>query len=271
MQKGLADSLAGRFEIIPIRHWTYAEMKEAFGFNLDQYIYFGGYPGSAEFINDEVRWKRYIIDSLIETALSRDILSMTRIDKPALLRQLFKLSCDYSGQILSYQKMLVQLDDAGNTTTLAHYLELLQAAGLVTGLQKYTLGKVRLRASSPKLTVLNTALISAFLESDFRETRANTSVWGRLFESCVGAYLCNQAVATTIQINYWREGHAEVDYVLSQGKKMTAIEVKSGNRQHSLPGVEAFAKLHHPQKIIQIGNHGLPLDEFLQTPIGNLL
>ena len=271
MQKGLADSLAGRFENIPVRHWSFMEMRQAFGFSLEQYIYFGGYPGAAPFIDDQQRWKRYIIDSLIETTLSRDILLMTRIDKPALLRQLFKLSCDYSGQILSYQKMLGQLDDAGNTTTLAHYLKLLEAAGLIAGLEKYTPGKARQRASSPKLTVLNTALISASLENNFDEVRTDPAAWGRLVESCVGAYLCNQAVDTAIQIDYWREGHTEVDYVLVHGKKITAIEVKSGNRKKSLPGLEVFTKLYRPHKIIQIGNHGLTLEEFLQTPIENLV
>ncbi len=271
MQKGLADSLAGRFEVIPVRHWTFAEMHQAFGFNLEQYIYFGGYPGAAQFIDDQPRWKRYIIDSLVETTLSRDIMLMTRIDKPALLRQLFQLSCDYSGQILSYQKMLGQLDDAGNTTTLAHYLKLLEAAGLVAGLEKYSPGKVHQRSSSPKLTVLNTALMSAFFTNDFAQTRAEPSLWGRLVESAVGAYLCNQIVGTTIEVNYWRAGHAEVDYVLVQGKEVTAIEVKSGYRKSSLPGISAFVKEYHPHKIIQVGDHGLSLEEFLQTSLINLI
>lgn len=260
MQKGLADSLAGRFEIIPIRHWTFEEMHEAFDFNLDQYIYFGGYPGSAQFVHDEYRWKRYIIDSLVETALARDILSMTRIDKPALLRQLFQLSCDYSGQ----------LDDAGNTTTLAHYLKLLEAAGLVTGLQKFSPGKIRQRGSSPKLMVLNTALISAFLNDDFQINRNNFSLWGQLVESCVGAYLCNQAIGTSIEVFYWREGQSEVDFVLTHGNKIIAIEVKSGNRKPALSGMEKFTKLYHPNQVIQIGDHGLSLEEFLKQPLKNL-
>ncbi len=157
----------------------------------------------------------------------------------------------------------------GNTTTLAHYLKLLEAAGLIAGLEKYTPGKARQRASSPKLTVLNTALISASLENNFDEARADPTAWGRLVESCVGAYLCNQAVDTAIQINYWREGHTEVDYVLVHGKKITAIEVKSGNRKKSLPGLN-YQELYRPHKIIQIGNHGLTLEEFFR-PIEDLV
>ena len=154
MQRGLTESLAGRFEIVHLPHWSYAEMHAAFGFTLEQYLYFGGYPGAAPLIADPPRWRRYLLDSLIETTIARDVLLMTRVDKPALLRRLFELGCRYSGQVLSYTKMLGQLQDAGNTTTLAHYLELLAGAGMLTGLPKYAGQTVRQRGSSPKLQVL---------------------------------------------------------------------------------------------------------------------
>ncbi|MDX9828390.1 MAG: AAA family ATPase, partial [Spirochaetia bacterium] len=167
--RGLSESLAGRFEILRLPHWSYAEMHEAFGFSLNEYIYFGGYPGAASLIGEPGRWKRYIADSLIETTLSRDVLLLTRVDKPALLRLVFELACGYSGQILSYTKMLGQLQDAGNTTTLAHYLNLLSQAGMVRGLPKFSGDSARSRASSPKLQVLNTALISATTGRSFEE------------------------------------------------------------------------------------------------------
>ena len=160
VQQGLTESLAGRFEIVHLPHWSYAEMRGAFGFSLEQYLYFGGYPGAAPLIEDPQRWKRYLLDALIETTISRDVLLMTRVDKPALLRRLFELGCRYSGQVLSYTKMLGQLQDAGNTTTLAHYLELLAGAGMLTGLQKYSGKAVRQRGSSPKLQVMTTALMT---------------------------------------------------------------------------------------------------------------
>ena len=183
IQRGLTESLAGRFEIIPVIHWSYAEMREAFRWDLDRFIYFGGYPGAADLIADRQRWSRYIIDALIETTLSRDILLLTRVDKPALLRRLFQLGCSFSGQILSYQKMIGQLQDAGNTTTLAHYLELLTGAGMLTGLQKFAAHQVRERASSPKLQVLNTALITAQSRLTFDEAQKDREFWGRLVES----------------------------------------------------------------------------------------
>src|SRR3990167_560167 len=182
IQQGLTESLAGRFEIIPVRPWSYLEMQNAFSWNLDQYIYYGGYPGSATLINEPSRWLSYIRDSLIETTLSRDILLLTNIHKPALLRRLFQLGCEYSGQILSFQKMLGQLQDAGNTTTLAHYLELLAGAGILTGLQKFAGKQVKQRGSSPKLQVLNTALISAQSQTSFLATTQDSAYWGRLVE-----------------------------------------------------------------------------------------
>ncbi len=187
VQQGLTESLAGRFEMIHVTHWSFEEMKTAFGWNVEDYIFYGGYPGAAELIGDHQRWSNYIKESLIETTISRDILLMTRVDKPALLRQLFQLGCNYSSQILSYQKMLGQLQDAGNTTTLAHYLQLLQQAGLIAGLQKYAGQRVRQRALSPKLLTLNTALMSASKPYGKEEAVKDTDYWGRLVESAIGS------------------------------------------------------------------------------------
>jgi len=150
VQKGLTESLTGRFEILHLPHWSYVEMRDAFGWTLDQYLFYGAYPGAAPLVDEPERWARYIRDSLIETTIARDVLLLSRVDKPALLRRLFELGCTYSGRILSYTKMLGQLQDAGNTTTLAHYLDLLAGAGMVVGLQKYAGGAARRRGSSPK-------------------------------------------------------------------------------------------------------------------------
>lgn len=270
VQRGLAESLAGRFELLRAGHWTLAEMQEAFGWTVDEYIYFGGYPGAAELIGDEERWRRYLLDSLIETTLSRDILLMTRVDKPALLRQIFRLGCEYSAQILSYQKMLGQLQDAGNTTTLAHYLDLLGGAGMVRGVQKFSGQAVRQRASSPKLQVLNNALKSAQAAESFAEIRANPERWGWMVESAVGAYLCGFAMAGECEVFYWREATKEVDFVLRRGDKVIAIEVKSGRTRTSLPGMAAFDRVHHPDRKLLVGSGGIPVEEFLHIPAANL-
>ena len=266
IQSGLTESLAGRFELIPVPHWSFGEMHEAFGWNLEQYIFYGAYPGSAELIASPERWRRYVTDSLIETTISRDILLMTRVDKPALLRRLFHLGCAYSGQILSYQKMLGQLTDAGNTVTLAHYLDLLQGAGMVAGLSKYAHGIIRQRGSSPKLQVLNTALMTAQDSRIITEARRDGDYWGRLVESSVGAHLLNTSFGKDIELTYWRERSQEVDFILRQGKTITAIEVKSGRRPEALPGMEAFAKQFKPKRKLLVGGQGIPLDEFLSKP-----
>src|SRR5271165_74889 len=205
IQSGLTESLAGRFEVIAVPHWSFPEMREAFGWTVEQYIFYGAYPGAAELIDDPERWRRYILDSLIETTISRDILLLTRVDKPALLRRLFQLGCAYSGQILSYQKMLGQLTEAGNTTTLAHCLELLQGAGMLAGLAKYARGQARQRGSSPKLQVLNTALMSAQDQRSMEEARRDGNYWGRLVESSIGAHLLNTSLGTSTGVTYWRE------------------------------------------------------------------
>lgn len=266
VQKGLTESLAGRFESIRLPHWTFAEMREAFGFSLDEFVYFGGYPGAASLIGDESRWAAYIRDSLIETTIARDVLLHTRVDKPALLRRLFELGTGYSGQILSYTKLLGQLDDAGNTTTLAHYLELLSAAGMLTGLQKYSGGMVRRRSSSPKFQVLNTALMSALESGGFEQIRNDPARWGRLVESAVGAHLVGSAEATGVYVNYWRDGDKEVDFVVSRDSELIAIEVKSGERSGPLNGLDAFRRRFPEARPIIVGANGVPLADFLSRP-----
>ena len=267
IQKGLTESLAGRFEIIPATHWSYAEIRDAFGWSHDQFIYFGSYPGAAELIEDEERWRRYIIDSLIETTISRDILLLTRVDKPALLRRLFQLACDYSGQVISYQKMLGQLQDAGNTTTLAHYLELLSGAGMVVGLPKYSGGRARQRGSSPKLQVMNTGLMTAPSSIPFEQAQEDRDFWGRLVESAVGAHLVNALRGTNAEVFYWRERNREVDFVVKSGRVTVAIEVKSGSSKQVLPGMDALGKEFKISRKLLVGRDGIPIEEFLLKPI----
>ncbi len=271
VQKGLTESLAGRFEIIPVPHWSYAEMKAAFGWSVEQYVYYGGYPGAASLIEDEDRWRHYVVDALIETTLSRDILLMSRVDKPALLRRLFHLGCDYSGQILSYQKMLGQLQDAGHTVTLAHYLDLLKGAGLLAGLSKYAGQRVRQRGSSPKFQVLNTGLMTALAHTAFTSIRTDPDHWGRLVESAVGAHLLNSAVGAGIEVQYWLDRNREVDFVLFTGETVAAIEVKSGRRETLLPGIAAFAAAFPVKRQLLIGAQGIPLEEFLTYPAAHWL
>lgn len=266
MQKGLTESLAGRFEIIPVSHWSFTEMRDAFQWDVDHYIYYGGYPGAASLIDDEQRWSRYVHDSLIETSISRDILMMTRVDKPALLRRLFEAGCAYSGQILSYQKMLGQLQDAGNTVTLAHYLQLLQEAGLLAGLSKYAGQHIRQRASSPKLIVLNTALMTATSHTRLDKAKHDTDFWGRLVESSVGAYLANNIRGKDIRLFYWSSRNREIDFVLARSDTLVAIEVKSGRKKTNLPGMDAFSKEFSVHRKLLVGAQGMPLEDFFLSP-----
>lgn len=271
MQKGLTESLAGRYEPIRMTHWSYGEMQAAFDFSLDEYIYFGGYPGCADLIRDESRWRQYVRSALIHPNIEKDILQMTRVDKPALLKTLFELGCGaYSGQIISYTKLQGQLQDAGNTVTLAHYLELLSQAGLLTGLSKYAGQKHRQRASSPKLNAHNTALMSALAGYSFSEAVKDRSYWGRMVESTVGAHLINTA-SDNCEIQYWRESPDEVDFVLTNGRQLVAIEVKSSAKYAPPKGLSVFTGKFKKARQLIIGEGGVSLPEFLSQPADDWL
>lgn len=271
VQRGLSESLAGRFELLHLPHWSLTEMSTAFGFTSEQYLYFGGYPGAAPLAGDPARWRRYLLDALIETTIARDVLLLTRVDKPALLRHLFELGCRYSGQVLSFTKMLGQLHDAGNTTTLAHYLELLAGAGMLTGLSKYAGRAVRSRASSPRLQVFNTALLTAQAGLTPAEARADQEFRGRLTESAVGAHLANAAACGLCELFYWREGNHEVDFVVRSGRVVVGIEVKSGRAPLARSGLAAFSRRFRPRRTLLVGGDGIPVDEFLSRPVTDWL
>jgi predicted AAA+ superfamily ATPase len=263
IQKGLTESLAGRFETIHIGHWSFMEMQKAFGWNIQQYVYFGGYPGAALLIKDEKRWKDYVKNSLIETSISKDILMLTRVDKPVLLKRLFELGSLYSGRILSFTKIIGQLQDAGNTTTLANYLALLSDCELLGGLEKYANDIIRKRSSSPKFLVYNNALLNAQGEETFTKVTLEPKTWGHLVESAVGAHLLNNSTSGGYNLYYWRESNNEVDFVLEKGSKLIALEVKSGVKTANA-GMTAFAQKFHPEKMILVGTGGIPYEEFLK-------
>ena len=261
--QGLTESLAGRFETLKLPHWSFSEMCKAFKWTLDQYLFYGAYPGAATLIRQPDRWSKYIRDSLIETTIARDVLLLSRVDKPALLRQLFELGCSYSGQIISYTKMLGQLQSAGNTTTLAHYLHLLEGAGMLTGLRKYAGSKARQRGSSPKMQILNTALMTAISGQNISSARANKEFWGRLTESAIGSHLMSGVVKGSYEVFYWRDRNQEVDFVVRTGKKLTAIEVKSQYSSSSFSDIAAFSAAFRSTKKLIIGSSGIGIEKFL--------
>jgi predicted AAA+ superfamily ATPase len=270
IQTGLNESLAGRFELIRMGHWTLAEMREAFGFSLDQYIYFGGYPGSAQFVNDETRWKRYIKDSIITPAMEKDIKLTANIYKPILMKRLFHLSCAYSAMELSLNKMLGQLQDAGNVTTLANYLDVLGQCQLVCGLQKYANDDARKYNSSPKYQVFNNALLTANHRGKIETIRTDADLWGRWVESAIGAHLLSAAEEEDYQVFYWRERDDEVDFIVATDDGCVAFEVKSGRRKMN-SGMKEFVKAFKPVHSYIIGTGGISFEDFLQTDVTDWL
>lgn len=271
LKDGLTESLMGRYELIRMTHWDYPEMRDAFGFSLEQYIYFGGYPGAAPYIGQPTRWRNYLRDSIIEPSISRDVLMTKRIYKPALLRQAFDVGCAYSSELLSYNKMLGQLQDAGNSSTLASYMQTLEEANLLGALQRYANDYARRNQSVPKLQVFNNAFLSYYQGRGFEKELRDPQRWGRWVESAVGCYLLNHAAEIGYQVYYWRERDKEVDFILKQDNGIcVAIEVKSGRRQDN-QGLHTFNEHFHPTASLVVGSGAFSLEQFFSTPIERLL
>ena len=270
LKKGLTESLAGRYELIRLGHWSYQEMQDAFGFTLDEYVYFGGYPGPAHLIRDERRWKKYVKDSLVAPAIEKDVIMTSNIYKPALMKRLFELGCGYSAEVLSLTKLIGQLQDAGNVTTLAGYLEILNQCSLLAALQKYARDDARKYNSIPKYQVYNNALMTAYKGRTFEKDRIDSKVWGRWVESAVGAYLLGMAKELGYQLYYWREGDDEVDSIIANDGESIAIEVKNG-RKGMNSGLPKFVKAFHPKHSFVVGTSGVPLEDFLSCDLDALI
>lgn len=266
LQKGLREALTGRFEIIRCQQWDYSECRDAFGFSLDDYLFFGGYPGAAPYRSDKRRWIDYMDDSIIRPSISRDVVALESVRKPALMEALFYTGAPYSAQEISYRKLMGQFDDAGNTTTIAHYLDLLKDAGLMAGLRKYDTKPLKTRSSSPRLAVFDTGLMTATYGQyrDFLLTDPDRK--GHLVESAVGAYLMRRGCREHFDVFWWRDGKDEVDFVLQSGQTLCAVEVKSG-RIKSPTGLDEFHKRFKPAKSIVIGSSACTLEDFL---LGNV-
>lgn len=269
LEKGLSESLGGRFEEIRMTHWSYAEMKECFGITLDQYIYYGGYPGAVDLIKEPDRWEQYIQSAIIDATINKDILMDTAISKPALLRQTFELGAAYSGELLSLTKMIGSLQDAGNTVTLAGYVNLLDESGLLCGLQKYSIDTARRRASIPKFQVYNNALKSVYSPYSFNQTIMDRKGWGRIFESAIGAWLVSQSFIHRFDLFYWRDRNDEVDYILRKKGVVVAIEVKS-NAEKNTRGLNVFREKYKSDSAFIVGDGGISAEDFLTMDIRNL-
>lgn len=269
LKQGLTESLAGRYEMIRMGHWSYAEMRDAFGWNVNQYIYYGGYPQGARYVNNEKRWRTYIKDAIIEPIVGKDILMTTTVYKPALLRQLFTLGCDYSGELLSLNKALGQLSDAGNITTLANYIRLLGDCQAITTLQKYANDNARKYNSIPKFQVYNTALLSANAGRGFETEFTDPKRWGRWAESAVGAHIVGNAEEVGYDVYYWRENDLEVDFVLVKNGAIVALEVKSGSRTTN-KGLPIFMNKFSPKMAFVVGGEAISIEEFLLMDLERL-
>lgn len=262
---GLTESLAGRFELLRSTHWSLSEMSEAFGYSLEDYLMFGGYPGAAILKSDVDRWREYMRDSIVESTISRDVLQMEDVRKPALMRALFELGAQYSAQEISYRKLLGQLDDKGNTDTVRHYLDLLSKAGMMSGLQKYDAKQVRSRASSPRLLVHDPSLMFSMWRGT-GDLLADSALRGHLVETAVGARLIARAQTEGFELYWWREGNLEVDFVAKRGDDaLAAIEVKSGRVSKS--GMTEFLAQNPQAKPMIVGDRNVSVEQFLRDEV----
>lgn len=225
---GSRESLAGRFERLTLTHWSAASMARVFGLSAeeaaDQVVRMGSYPGAFPLRADTARWTAYVRDAILEPAIGRDILALSMVRRPALLRQVFGVAACSPAQIVSLQKLQGRLHDAGSLETIAHYLALLEEAFLVAPIPKYSTKSVRRRSSPPKLVTLNNALLAAMDPKGIVHPDADPARFGSWLENACLAHAWNAGQ----RVSYWREEPLEIDGVFEGSWGSWAVEVKSG-------------------------------------------
>ncbi len=232
LQNGLTESLTGRFELIQANHWTLDQTLAIKKMSLNEYLTFGGYPGSYRFLNNLQRWSSYMTQSIVETVITKDILTQAHVKSPALFRQAFYMFSSVPAQVISYHKLLGQLQDKGNIDLIKYYLYLFENAFLIKTIHKFSNNEIKKKGSSPKIILMAPALSSFHRLDNLDET-----AYGRIFESMVGA----EFIKANLEIFYWSEGDYEVDFVLKHKDKLIAIEVKS-RRNKKATSIEYFLK-----------------------------
>ena len=229
IQKGLTESLTGRFQLIYAYHWNYKESHDGYGLNFEQYLKFGGYPGSYQFLNTQ-NWESFVKNSIVSTVIEKDILQYSTVKSPTLFKQAFEILISYPAQEISYTKLLGQLQNKGNVELIKYYIRLYEGAFLVRSLEKFSNKKIKIKTSSPKILPMAPCLYFLNILDEYSSEER-----GHAFELLVGT----QLVRTGHELYYWREGKYEVDYILKKGKKIWAIEVKSG-RNKTTSGLQKF-------------------------------
>jgi len=249
LHSGLSESLAGRFELTYVPHWSWSESKELKSdVTLDEYLDYGGYPELLKFDHSDRR-QSYLKNSIIDPVINKDILLNATVKKPALFKQSFELACLHAGEVLSLNKFLGQLQEGGNVDLVKHYLKLFEQAFLLHTLEKFTTSKIQKKGSSPKLIPAANALMSLFDGIDR----------GRKFEVMIG----NHLISKYQNVTYWREGDREVDFVVKLPRKIVAIEVKSG-RKRANTGLEAFLKHFNAKTLIITPDNFQTIDELIE-------
>jgi predicted AAA+ superfamily ATPase len=268
LMRGLSESLLGRFFLHYVGHWSFREMSDAFGFSAEEYAWFGGYPGAATYIKDEAVFKDFVRNSIIDPSISKDILMLTLVTKPALLRRLFEMAASYSSQMLSYTKILGQIQDKGNASTLVRYMDLLDESCLVTALEQYSTRLISVKSSTPKFQIQNPALFSALQTETLENALADPAWWGRIIENAIGAHLLDLSRKNSLlKVYYYRHYDLEVDFVLKYGKKILAIEVKSQPNKPSAENLAAFSKKFPVAGVLLIDNKTLTWQNFLNMGV----
>lgn len=270
----LKDKFPQSHEVIRAGYWTYPEMRCAFNWGIEQYLFYGGLPRSGDEPSDDETWLNWIRELMFDNLLKEDVKAVAPAQNHEAIFDYFKVSSVHSGNIMSYAQLAQKLPFTVKPTTLANYQKVLSRAGISNGLARIQDGGEISRSGSPKLQLSSNAWLTGMMNSRFDKLRSQGVIWKQVFKSAVGAHLLNFAQENAYSVHYWFDRQHRVDFVLKKNDALVPIVVMPGDVKQGTDAIQAFAKNNAmPHAIIlQAGNddaslspHHMNIEAFLSS------
>lgn len=183
----------------------------------------------------EASGRPYWFKGFEQTYLERDIRELSQLGNIMSFRNLLRLAALRTGQLLSMSQL--GRDAKLNNATTSRYMSLLEASFVLYRLYPYLNNRASRLIKSPKLYLSDSGLASYLTGGE--------SLRDALFETYVAQNLAGiiDSEMADGKLYFWNvQGRHEVDFIVEQGNRCIAIEVKNISRwnSHDLSGLTAF-------------------------------
>jgi predicted AAA+ superfamily ATPase len=224
LMKGVADSLAGRAEIMTLETLSLAEIAAARPtISLEATIARGGFPElHANLDIDAVAFYH----SYIATYLERDVRSLLNVGSLRDFERFLRACALRSANLLNKSDLARDVGIAPSTAN--QWLSVLEASGQIVLLEPWFSNRTKSIVKSPKLYLADTGLLCALLNIGSVDELQNSPSAGAIWETFVFAQLRHRErrAGRSGRLFVWRDRTREVDFLADIGGRIELFEAK---------------------------------------------